>query len=233
MPQHWKDKAKAFASYFAFIEKAGTALIAQARRLQLLSNSGLCGVAGGALGVIAVTVFLHYNNYGAFEATLIGAVTPVLFAAVGLGVGRYIPARAGTARIEEENYVSQKLSEVDERIKGLSADLDALPVKKGTAARREVLTLQIKVSFERQAELQQQLRQLEGEYLGVGLVRTVEPAQKVLPELEPPAQAPDDEDAIELPPVTPAQRDDISEPQPEPLRPAPPERRPPPPPPAK
>ncbi|MEX3983998.1 hypothetical protein AB4Y45_33975 [Paraburkholderia sp. EG287A] len=226
-PGQWKDKAKQFLSYFSFIEKAGTALILQAKRLQLLPNSGLCGVAGGALGVIAATVYLHLNNFGSFEATLIGAVTPVLFGAIGIGVGRFIPARAGMARLEDENRIGQKLVEVSELILRLSADLDALPVQKGTTARRAVLTREINDAYVRKAELQQQLKQVEEESFGGVFVRQVEPAPRALPELEPPASPPEGEEVFERPELKPAPVDIWTPPPPD--SPRPPERNPQPP----
>ncbi|MCX5545220.1 hypothetical protein M3A49_38240 [Paraburkholderia sp. CNPSo 3076] len=161
-----KDKTGYFLGYLGYLGKASEALISQAKRLQLLSNAALCSVAGGATGAILAIVYLHAHDFGQFDATVIGAFAPVLLSAVGLFIGRYIPVRAGMVRLDDENRITQKLSDNRAEIARLSAELDALPVQKGTTARRAALTLQIEDALIRGQDLSQKLKRLEDESLG-------------------------------------------------------------------
>jgi len=155
-----------FLTYLGYLEKAGSALITQARRLQLLSNAALCAVAFGAAGSIGSVIYVHYYDLGKFDEAVICAFAPVLMGAFGLLLGRFIPVKAGMPRLDDENRISQKLAENWEQIERVSAELDALPNQKAFSARRAALTLQLNERTARAQELAGKLSRLEDESLG-------------------------------------------------------------------
>ncbi|MCO4879926.1 hypothetical protein VOI32_18555 [Paraburkholderia caribensis] len=155
------DKAVFYLRYLEYLEKTGTTLIAQARKLEVLTDAAVCAVAGGAAGLAVVFLFVWQMNLG--EVEKIGACSsiPLFFACGGLILGRFLPGRAVRVRQDDLRRINQEQATGWQLIDKVTEELDALPKRKENSVRRLELERRLVALRDREAALAAQIQQLE------------------------------------------------------------------------
>jgi hypothetical protein len=154
-------QAAYYQRYLECLERTGATLIAQAKKLEVMTDAAVCAVAGGAAGLAVVFLYVSQMNLGEVEKFGACSSIPLFFACGGLILGRFLPGKAVRVRQDDLRRITQEQATGWQHIDKVTVELDALPKRKENSTRRQELERRLTVLRDRDAALTAQIQQLE------------------------------------------------------------------------
>jgi hypothetical protein len=165
-------KVAFFSGYFETLEKTGTVLILQAKRLVVLPTEAVCSVAGGAAGMSVYFGYVYQFVSGNVPSVGAGVGLTVFGLCAGLLAGRAIPGRDARVALESLRRLEQEQKEVWEQSDKVSEQLTALPARKDNATQRLQLERRLDRLEERDRALNTEITMMSGAIHGFSVTRT-------------------------------------------------------------